>query len=244
MSISLGPSLRTTTTSKRNRRDSRFAGLPARSAFRNGAGNPWEPLQAGRPEGPPLRPSVFDVVVVHDLARDRMRLSWRRDILEPLNKTLVYDEIVVGNEGHLSGPDLALGRSSARPCHPIAWPRSAASSICCNPQLLVDTLSVGSATPGSKSFDMSAAKRSTAFLIGLSKSTNCPALSACLWLSAPITYPAWPRQENDFPYGDVEIAVALTRTGGRQNGLALPYQVELSWEGDGRPQQKSATGIR
>jgi glyoxylase-like metal-dependent hydrolase (beta-lactamase superfamily II) len=38
-------------------------------------------------------------------------------------------------------------------------------------------------------------------------------------------------QENDFPCGDVEIVVAFSDWR-RHNGLALPYQVELSWEGE------------
>ena len=38
-------------------------------------------------------------------------------------------------------------------------------------------------------------------------------------------------QENDFPCGDVEIVVAFSDWR-RHSGLAFPYQVELSWEGE------------
>jgi len=41
-------------------------------------GSRWEPLQGLKFGGPPLRPSDFNVVAVHDLSRDRMRLSWQR----------------------------------------------------------------------------------------------------------------------------------------------------------------------
>src|SRR5215204_4803566 len=100
-------------------------------------GTRWEPLQALRPEGPPLRPSDFDVVAVHDLAGDRMRLSWRRAILEPLTDSVVYDEIVVGNEGYISGPDVALHPQPARAMTSDRMAAVRRQQYLLNPQLLV-----------------------------------------------------------------------------------------------------------
>jgi glyoxylase-like metal-dependent hydrolase (beta-lactamase superfamily II) len=193
-------------------------------------GTRWEPLQAMRPEGPPLRPSDFAVVAVHDLARDRMRLSWRRAILEPLTDTVVYDEIVVGNEGYISAADVALGPGPARA---ITSDRLAAvrrQQYLLNPQLLVgdalrrqrDTGQQVIRHVGRRELDgaphevveIDASPRPIRLFVALD--TNR--------VSRLVT------QENDFPCGDVEIVVAFSDWR-RHDGLAFPYQVELIWEG-------------
>jgi glyoxylase-like metal-dependent hydrolase (beta-lactamase superfamily II) len=210
-----------------------LASLDARSvSFRIQAqGTRWEPLQAGRPEGPPLRPSVFDVVVVHDLAQDRMRLSWQRDILEPLSDRLVYDEIVVGNEGYISGPDVALGPSGARPMPSDRLAAVRRQQYLLNPQLLVgDALrrQRGTGQQVIRCVDRQELGGAPHRIVEIVASPRPIRLYMALDsnnVSRLVT------QENDYPYGDVEIVVAFSDWR-RHNGLALPYQVELSWEGE------------
>ena len=103
----------------------------------NAQGTRWEPLQALRPEGPPLRPSDFDIVAVHDPALDRMRLSWQRSIIEPLTDNVVYDEIVVGNEGYITGADVALHPQPARAMKSDRLAAVRRQQYLLNPQLLV-----------------------------------------------------------------------------------------------------------
>jgi glyoxylase-like metal-dependent hydrolase (beta-lactamase superfamily II) len=193
-------------------------------------GTRWEPLQALRPEGPPLRPSDFDVVAVHDLTRDRMRLSWRRAILEPLTDTVVYDEIIVGNGGYISGPDVALGPGPARAMTSDRLAAVRRQEYLLNPQLLVgDALRrqrdsgqqvirhVGrQALDGAphEVVEIDAAPRPIRLFVALDSHR----------VSRLVT------QENDFPCGDVDIVVAFSDWR-RHDGLAFPYQVELSWEG-------------
>ena len=107
-------------------------------SFRTRArGTRWEPLQALRPEGPALHPSDFDVVALHDPARDRMRLAWQRAILEPLTDHVVYDEIVVGNQGYISGADVALHPQPARAMTSDRLAAVRRQQYLLNPQLLV-----------------------------------------------------------------------------------------------------------
>lgn len=206
--------------------------LDARSAsFRVKAkGTRWEPLQALRPEGPPLRPSDFEIDAAHDLAHDRMCLSWRRAILEPLTDTVVYDEIVVGNEGYISGADVAL---HPQPARPMASDRLAAvrrQQYLLNPQLLV-----GDALRRQRDTGQQVIRQ-----IGRQELDGAP--------HAVIEIDAVPRpirlfvaldsnqvsrlvtQENDFPCGDVDIVVVFSDWR-RHDGLAFPYQVELIWKG-------------
>ncbi|MCB2262035.1 MAG: MBL fold metallo-hydrolase [Candidatus Thiosymbion ectosymbiont of Robbea hypermnestra] len=191
----------------------------------------WEPLQALRPEGPPLHPSDFEVVTVHDPALDRMRLSWRRSIIEPLSGNVVYDEIVVGNEGYITDPDVALG---PQPAHAMKSDRLAAvrrQQYLLHPQLLVgDALRRQQNTGqqvirsvGRQELDgaphevveIDASPRPIRLLVALDSNQ----------VSRLVT------QENDFPCGDVEIVVAFSHWR-RHGGLAFPYEVELSWEGE------------
>jgi glyoxylase-like metal-dependent hydrolase (beta-lactamase superfamily II) len=193
-------------------------------------GTRWEPLQAMRPEGPPLRPSDFAVVAVHDLARDQMRLSWRRAILEPLTDTVVYDEIVVGNEGYISAADVALGPGPARAMTSDRLAAVRRQQYLLNPQLLVgdalrrqrDTGQQVIRHVGRRELDgaphevveIDASPRPIRLFVALD--TNR--------VSRLVT------QENDFPCGDVEIVVAFSDWR-RHDGLAFPYQVGLIWAG-------------
>lgn len=206
--------------------------LDARSfSFRVEAhGSRWEPLQALRPEGPALRPSDFDVVAVHDLVRDRMRLSWHRTFMEPLTATVHFDEIVDSDKGYISGPDIALG---PRPEHPMQSDRLAAvrrQQYLLNPQLLVgDALRRQSAT-GKQVIRYAGSMELGGVPHGVVEIAAFPrpvrlyvALDTCN-VSRLVT------QENDFPMGDVEIAVAFSDWR-LESGHVFPYMVELSWEG-------------
>lgn len=206
--------------------------LDARSvSFRVKAqGTRWEPLQALRPEGPPLRPSDFDIVAVHDLAHDRMCLSWQRAILEPLTDTVVYDEIVVGNEGYISGADVAL---HPRPARPMTSDRLAAvrrQQYLLNPQLLVGDALRRQRDTGQQVIryvgrqELDGAPHGVVEIDALPRPIRLFVALDSNQVSRLIT------QENDFPCGDVEIVVAFSDWR-RHDGLALPYQVELSWEG-------------
>jgi glyoxylase-like metal-dependent hydrolase (beta-lactamase superfamily II) len=207
--------------------------LDARSvSFRIQAqGSRWEPLQGLRPEGgPPFHPSDFDIVAVHDLARDRMRLSWQRTIIEPLTGSVVYDEIVVGNQGYIAGADVLLG---PQPSHPMESNRLAAvrrQQYLLNPQLLVGDALRRQGETGQQVIchvgrqdingvphgvvDIAAAPRPIRLFVALDSKQ----------VSHLVT------QENDFPCGDVEIVVAFSDWH-RDSGLVFPCQVELSWEG-------------
>lgn len=193
-------------------------------------GTRWEPLQALRPEGPPLRPSDFEIVAVHDLAHDRMCLSWRRAILEPLTDIVVYDEIIVGNEGYVSGADVALHPQPARPMTSDRLAAVRRQQYLLNPQLLV-----GEALRRQRGTGQQVIR-----FVGRDELDGAP--------HAVIEIDARPRpirlfvaldtnhvarlvtQENDYPCGDVEIVVAFSDWR-RHHGLAFPDRVELSWEG-------------
>lgn len=193
-------------------------------------GTRWEPLQALRPEGPPLRPSDFEIVAVHDLAHDRMRLSWRRSILEPLTDTVVYDEIVVGNDGYISAADVALGPG---PAHAMTSDRLAAvrrQQYLLNPHLLVGHALRRQRDTGQQIIrhvgyqeldgaphtvvDIDASPRPIRLFVALDSNQ----------VTRLVT------QENDYPCGDVDIVVAFADWR-RHGGLAFPHQVELIWEG-------------
>jgi glyoxylase-like metal-dependent hydrolase (beta-lactamase superfamily II) len=206
--------------------------LDARSViFRVTArGNRWEPLQALRPEGPPLHPSDFEIVAVHDLAHDRMCLSWRRAILEPLTDTVVYDEVVVGNEGYVSGADVALHPQPARPMTSDRLAAVRRQQYLLNPQLLVgdafrrqrDTGQQVIRYLGRQEFD--GAPHGVVEIDALPRPIRLFVALDSHQVSRLVT------QENDFPCGDVEIVVTFSDWR-RHDGLAFSYQVELSWEG-------------
>jgi glyoxylase-like metal-dependent hydrolase (beta-lactamase superfamily II) len=207
--------------------------LDARSViFRiHARGIRWEPLQALRPEGPPLRPSDFEVVAVHDLAHDRMRLSWQRAILEPLTDKVVYDEIVVGNQGYISGADVALHPQPARamPSDRLAAVRR--QEYLLNPQLLVGDALRRQRDAGQEVIryvgheDLDGVPHRVVEIVALPRPVRLFVALDSNQVSRLVT------QENDFPCGDVEIVVAFSDWR-RHKGFAWPYQVELSWEGE------------
>jgi glyoxylase-like metal-dependent hydrolase (beta-lactamase superfamily II) len=193
-------------------------------------GGRWETLQALRPEGPPLHPSDFAVTAIHDPASDRMRICWQRAILEPLTDNVVYDEIVVGNEGYITGADVAL---HPRPARPMTSDRLAAvrrQQYLLNPQLLLwDALRRQRETG-----------EQTIRYIGHQELDGVPhrvveidALPRPIRLFVALDSNQVSRlvtQENDYPLGDVEIVV-LFSDWRREQGLDFPYQAELSWDG-------------
>ena len=206
--------------------------LDARSvSFRVEAqGSRWEPLQALRREGPPLRPSDFSVVAVHDLARDRMCLSWRRTFLEPLTATVDFNEIVVGNEGYISGSDIAL---HPRPARPMESDRLAAvrrQQYLLNPQLLVGDALRRQLDTGQQVIryvgrqELDGAPHGVVEIVASPRPIRLFVDLGSNHVSRLVT------QENDFPCGDVDIVVAFSDWR-RDGGIAFPYQVELSWEG-------------
>jgi len=206
--------------------------LDGRSAcFRIEAqGSRWEPLQALRPEGPPLQPSDFVISAVHDLAHDCMRLSWQRTFLEPLTATVNFDEIVAGNKGYISGPDIALG---PQPAHPMKSDRLAAVrrlQYLLNPQLLVGDALRRQHDTGKQVIrhagrqELDGAPHGVVEIAAFPRPIRLFVALDTHQVSCLVT------QENDFPLGDVEISVVFSDWR-RESGLAFPYQVELSWEG-------------
>ncbi|MCP4365969.1 MAG: MBL fold metallo-hydrolase [Planctomycetes bacterium] len=204
--------------------------LDARSfSFRLEAqGSRWDPLQALRPEGTPLHPSDFSVVAVHEL--DRMRLSWERSILEPLTATVPYDEIVVGNEGYISAPDVALGPT---PAHPMTSDRLAAvrrQQWMLNPHLLVGDALRRQEDTGEQTIRYIGQEKLNGTQYGV---IEINALPRPIQLFINLDTKEITRlvtQENDYPCGDVEIAVAFSDWSS-DSGYPFPYQAELSWDG-------------
>jgi glyoxylase-like metal-dependent hydrolase (beta-lactamase superfamily II) len=191
-------------------------------------GGRFEPLQGQRP-GVPLHPSDFDSVSLHDPANDRMRLSWKRSILEPLTATVVYDEIVAGNGGYITGADIALHSSAARPMAPDRVAAVRRQQYLINPHLLIwDALrreSRGEAAirlVGKEEID--GTQHNILEISAFPRAVRlCMPVDSC-HVSRLIT------QENDFPCGDVEIAVSFSdwRNVGE---CKFPYKVELSRDG-------------
>jgi glyoxylase-like metal-dependent hydrolase (beta-lactamase superfamily II) len=159
-----------------------------------------------------------------------MRLSWQRAILEPLTATVVYDEIVVGNEGYISGPDVALHPPPARPMTSDRLAAVVRQQYLLNPQLLVadavrrqrDTRQQVIRYVGRQELD--GAPHRVVEIDALPRPIRLFVALDSNHVTRLVT------QENDFPCGDVEIVVAFSDWR-RHNGLAVPYQVELSWEG-------------
>lgn len=230
MSFSLGPSTRDDDI--KSGIAEALGSLDAQSfSFRIEAqGTRWEPLQALRPEGPPLRPSDFAVVAVHDPARDRMRVCWQRTILEPLTDKVVYDEIVVGNEGYITGADVALHPQPARPMKSDRLAAVRRQQYLLNPQLLVGDALRRQRETGQQVIryigrqELDGAPHGVVEIVALPRPIRLFVALDSNQISRLVT------QENDFLCGDIEIAVVFSDWR-RENGLAFPYQAELSWEG-------------
>jgi glyoxylase-like metal-dependent hydrolase (beta-lactamase superfamily II) len=193
-------------------------------------GTRFEPLQAQRPEPPSLRPSDFEVVGVYDLAHDRMRLSWQRTILEPLSDRLVFDEIVAGNEGYISGADVALHPQPARPMTSDRLAAVRRQQYLLNPQLLVGDALRRQSDSGQRVIRYTGRQECDGdphYVIeidSLPRPVRLFVAPDSNLVSRLVTY------ENDFPCGDVKIVVAFSDWR-RHDGLAVPYQVALSWNG-------------
>ena len=230
MSFSLGPSARDDDINSGIAEA--LGSLDAQSfSFRVTAqGTRWEPLQALRPEGPPLRPSDFEVVAVHDPARDRMRLSWQRAILEPLTDNVVYDEIVVGNEGYITGADVALHPQPARPMKSDRLAAVRRQQYLLHPHLLVGDALRRQRETGEQIIryvgrqEVNGAPHGVVEIVALPRPIRLFMALGSNRISRLVTH------ENDFPCGDIEIAVAFSDWR-RDNGRAFPYHAELSWEG-------------
>jgi len=193
-------------------------------------GTRWEPLQALRPEGPPLRPSDFTVVAVHDPAHNRMRVCWQRAILEPLTDKVVYDEIVVGNEGYITGADVALHPVPARPMRSDRLAAVRRQQYLLHPQLLVGEALRRQRETGQQQIryigrqELDGAPHEVVEIVSWPRPIRLFIALDSRQLSRLVT------QENDFPCGDIEIVVAFSDWR-RESGLAFAYQAELSWEG-------------
>ncbi len=204
--------------------------LDARSfSFRIKAqGSRWEPLQGLRPEGPPLHPSDFEVVAVHDLASNRMRLSWQRNFKEPLTTTVDFDEIVVGNEGYITGSDIAL---SSKPARPMESDRLAAvrrQQYLLNPQLLVGDALRRQHDTEQQVIRYAGRQELDGVLHRIIEIDALPRpiilfVNPCNEVSRLST------QENDFPCGDVEIRIEFDKWR-QNNGFSFPYEVVLYWD--------------
>jgi glyoxylase-like metal-dependent hydrolase (beta-lactamase superfamily II) len=213
-------------------RNETLAALDARSyCFRIEAqGSRWEPLQGMRAGGPPLRPSDFTVAAVHDLARDRMRLSWQRTFLEPLTATVEFDEIVVGNEGYITGPDIALHPQAARPMTSDRLAAVRRQQYLLNPQLLVGDALRRQRDTGQQVIRSCGRERVNGVSCEVFEIDDFP--RPVRLLVDPVTHHVTRlvTQENDFPCGDVEIAVTFSDWR-HHHGMDFPYEVELSWDG-------------
>jgi glyoxylase-like metal-dependent hydrolase (beta-lactamase superfamily II) len=226
MSFSLGPS------AQDDGIEIALGSLDAQSfSFRIEAqGTRWEPLQSLRPEGPPLRPSDFTVVAVHDLARDRMRVCWQRAFLEPLTDKVVYDEIVVGNEGYITGPDVAL---HPQPAGPMRSDRLAAvrrQQYLLNPQLVVGDALRRQRETGQQVIRYVGRQELDGVPHGIVEIAASPRPIRLFVALDSNQVSRLVTRENDFPCGDIVIAVAFSDWRS-ENGLAFPYQAELSREG-------------
>jgi Zn-dependent hydrolases, including glyoxylases len=159
-----------------------------------------------------------------------MCLSWRRAILEPLTDTVVYDEIVVGNEGYITGADVALHPQPARPMTSDRMAAVRRQQFLLHPQLLVgealrrqnETGQTVIRFVGHQELDGVAHA-----VVEIDSSPRPVRLFVAVdsgQVSRLVT------QENDFPCGDVEIIVAFSDWS-RHDGLAFPSQAELRWDG-------------
>jgi len=209
-----------------------LAALDARGGtFRVAArGSRWEPLQGLRPGSPPLKPSDFEVVATHDEVGGRMHLAWRRRFLEPLTATVDYAEIVAGDGGYITGPDVALGPVPARAMTSDRVAAVRRQQWMLHPQLLVADALTRRAAGATQALRQ---KPDTAL-----DGTPCAVVeidafprSMRLFLDRATWRPVrLVTQEHDHPRGDVEVAVryAIWRDHG---GIPVAADVELSLDG-------------
>lgn len=193
-------------------------------------GGRWEPLQALRPEGPPLKPSDFTVTAVHDFAGDRMRLSWQRTFLEPLTGTVRYDEIIVGNAGYITGADVALHPVPARPMTPDRLAAVARQQHLLHPHLLVADALRRQAETGKevmryrRSEEIGGVPHATVEIDAFPR----PILLVVNLDGGQVSEVR--TQENDYPRGDVDIVVSFSDWR-LHDGITFPWMVTLSLDG-------------
>ncbi|TFL16147.1 MBL fold metallo-hydrolase [Jannaschia formosa] len=190
----------------------------------------WEPLQALRPDGPPLKPSDFMASVTHDLAGRRMNLAWRRRFIEPLTATIDYAEIVAGDGGYITGPDVALGPVPARPMTSDRVAAVRKQQWMLHPPLLVGDALTRRAAGEAGALRQLADETLDGAAHAVVEIAAVPRPMR-LFLDRATWYPTrLVTQEHDHPRGDVEVAVryAIWRDHG---GLPVAADVELSLDG-------------
>ena len=230
MSFSIGPSGQHTEI--RNRLAEILGPLDARGCSFSVAsrGARWEPLQSLRPEGPPLMPSDFTVTAQHDFARDRMHISWQRNFLEPLTSTVHYDEIIEGKEGFITGADVALHPSLARPMTPDRLAAVERQQHLLHPHLLVAEAQRRQATTGDEVMRFI----STEEIEGAPHAIiEIDAFPRPIFLvvnldSNQITHLT--TQENDYPRGDVDVVVTFSDWR-LHDSMLMPHLVTLALDG-------------
>jgi len=83
----------------------------------------FEPEQTFRPGDPPPQASTFSSTLTHDLASDRLRYDWSRDISFPATSTQVYSEVVDKDQGLVTGTDGTGSTPAAMPSVRVAMVR-------------------------------------------------------------------------------------------------------------------------
>lgn len=202
-----------------------------KAAFRvHAKGSRWEPLQGQRPHGPPLRPSDFAVTATHDLRRDRMRLSWTRHFIDPLTATVTYDEIVAGDAGHISGADVALHPSAARPMPPDRLAAIRRQQHLLHPQLLIGAALRLEQQTGRETLRRAGCEAIDGRLHDIVEIEAYPRPIRLFFDRGSLHLAALATWENDHPRGDVLVEV---RFEGWQvhDGLAIPRLAELRLDG-------------
>jgi glyoxylase-like metal-dependent hydrolase (beta-lactamase superfamily II) len=87
------------------------------------SGTWFEPEQTFRPGDDPLQVSAFSYTLTHDLAADRVRYDWSRDITFPFVATQVYAEVVDRDQGLVTGADGSGPTPAAMPSVRVATVR-------------------------------------------------------------------------------------------------------------------------
>ncbi|HXV21635.1 MAG TPA: MBL fold metallo-hydrolase, partial [Desulfuromonadales bacterium] len=77
------------------------------------SGQWFEPEQTFQPGDPPLPVSTFSYTLNQDLAGDRFRFDWKREVTFPFVQSLDYAEVIDGNLGLVEGVDSLAGAATA-----------------------------------------------------------------------------------------------------------------------------------
>lgn len=84
------------------------------------SGTWFEPEQTFRPGDDSLQVSTFNYTLNHDLAADRVRYDWSRDISYPFVVTQLYAEVVDRDQGFITGDDGSGPAPAAMPSVRVA----------------------------------------------------------------------------------------------------------------------------